>query len=186
MEKDEAAALRLLERHNTVVREAIRKHGGHEIKTIGDAFLVLFDSAVQAVECAVALQRALHAHNRAPEPAGRVLVRAGAHVGDVLVTDGDVLGDSVNLAARLESVAEPGGACVSDQVRQVVSRRLSLPFVPLGPVPLKNFASSPGALLDPPGIPRSRGAGHAVGRAGDSRLCGPHSPFRALPDHDGQ
>jgi class 3 adenylate cyclase len=143
MEKDEAGALLLLDTHNAIVREAIGRHGGHEVKTIGDAFLVVFDSAVQAVECAVALQRGLHTHNRAAAPEARILVRVGIHVGDVVVSDGDVFGDSVNLAARLESVAEPGGVCVSDQVRQVVSRRLSLPFVPLGAVPLKNIASPP-------------------------------------------
>jgi class 3 adenylate cyclase len=151
MEKDEAAALRLLDAHNAIVREAIREHGGHEIKTIGDAFLVVFDSAVEAVQCAVALQRGLHAHNRSAAQGPELLVRAGVHVGDVLLSEGDVLGDSVNLAARLESVAEPGGICVSDQVRQVVSRRLALPFVSLGRVPLKNIEGSPELFA----IPRS-------------------------------
>ena len=151
MERDEAAALRLLDAHNAIVREAIREHGGREIKTIGDAFLVVFDSAVEAVQCAVALQRALHAHNRSAAQGPPLLVRAGVHVGDVLLADGDVLGDSVNLAARLESVAEPGGICVSDQVRQVVSRRLALPFVSLGHVPLKNIEGSPELFA----IPRS-------------------------------
>jgi class 3 adenylate cyclase len=149
MEADEAAALRLLEVHNAIVREAIDAHGGHEIKTIGDAFLVVFDSAVEAVRCAVALQRGLHARNRRVPGETPVLVRAGVHVGDVTLADGDVLGDNVNLAARLESVAEPGGICVSDQVRQAVCRRLSLPFVPLGPVPLKNLAHSPDLFAIP-------------------------------------
>lgn len=143
METDEAAALRLLDVHNSIVREAIRKHGGHEIKTVGDAFLVVFDSAVQAVMCAVTLQRGLHAHNRGAESADEILVRVGIHLGDVVLTPSDVFGDTVNLAARLESVAEPGGVCLSAEVHQVVSRKLDLPFVALGRVPLKNIAHPP-------------------------------------------
>jgi class 3 adenylate cyclase len=143
MEADEAAALRLLDVHNSIVREAIRQHGGREIKTVGDAFMVLFDSAVQAVRCAVTLQRGLHAYNRRAAAGEEILVRAGIHLGDVVLTAADVFGDTVNLAARLESVAEPGGVCVSAEVHQVVSRRLDLPFVAMGRVPLKNIAHPP-------------------------------------------
>ncbi len=110
---------------------------------VPNAFLVVFDSAAQAVMCAVTLQRGLHAHNRGAESADLILVRVGIHLGDVVLTQTDVFGDTVNLAARLESVAEPGGVCLSAEVHQVVSRKLDLPFVALGRLPLKNIAHPP-------------------------------------------
>ena len=143
MEQDEKRALALLDVHNAIVRRAVSAHGGREVKTVGDSFLVLFDSAVSAVECAVALQRGLLAHNRTADEQDRILVRVGIHLGDVVLSGGDVFGDTVNLAARLEGAAEPGGICLSADVFQVVRRKLDLPFVPMGPVALKNIANPP-------------------------------------------
>ena len=125
-QENELLALRLLEEHGRLVRPIVDRHHGRVIKTIGDAFLVEFDSALDAVQCALALQRALHdAERLRPEEAVRI--RVGIHVGDVLHREGDVFGDAVNLLARLTPLAEPGGICLSEPVFQQVRNRIDFP-----------------------------------------------------------
>src|SRR6516164_5100016 len=109
-------ALELLEEHRQLLREIFPKFNGSEIKTIGDAFLVEFNSALEAAQCAIAIQRALAKRN-ADAPADRQIeVKIGIHIGDVVHRDGDVYGDGVNIASRIESVAGAGGICVSMDV----------------------------------------------------------------------
>jgi adenylate cyclase len=137
----EARMLRLLEVHNHVIRQAVTEQQGVVIKTIGDAFLVDFPSVVNAVHCAQQIQAQFHAHNAAQEKADQIHVRIGIHLGDIVQKDGDVFGDGVNIASRLQSLAEPDTICISDMVYRDVAKKLDLgTMVSLGQPKLKNIA----------------------------------------------
>lgn len=119
---------------------AIGAHGGRVANTAGDAILAEFAGAVAAVACALDLQAAMIRRNAELDEARHMLARIGLNVGEVLVgADGDVFGDDVNLAARLQGVAEPGGICVSDRLRESVGNLLACVFEDLGPQQLKNI-----------------------------------------------
>jgi adenylate cyclase len=135
---DEALALELLEEHRAVVRPIIAEFRGMEVKTIGDAFLVEFASALEAVRCAVEIQEAMHERNSALPAAKRVQLRVGVHLGDVVHSQGDILGDAVNVSSRIEPLAEPGGVCISGQVYDHVRNKLDVPMVLLEGKTLKN------------------------------------------------
>ncbi len=139
-QRDEPLALRLLETHRGLLRPLFRSHGGREVKTIGDAFLVEFPSALQALECAVAVQQRLREHNEA-SPADRVELRIGVHLGDVVDQGGDLLGDAVNIAARIEPLAETSGVCISGPVFDQVRNKIPFPCTQLDHVFLKNIDS---------------------------------------------
>jgi class 3 adenylate cyclase len=143
MERDEQRAYAKLLEHNKIVRAEIVKHRGREIKTIGDAFLVIFRSAHDAVNCAIAIQRALADCNLTKDDADKCLIRIGVHIGEVMVTANDVFGDGVNIAARLEPLAEPGGICVSGEVFALVRKKIELRLERLEGVQLKNIAIAP-------------------------------------------
>ncbi|MCX6093473.1 MAG: tetratricopeptide repeat protein [Candidatus Bipolaricaulota bacterium] len=136
---DEARALRLLEEHNQGIRDSVQAHGGRAIKGTGDGFLVEFPSALQAVSCAVDIQRRFHDRNRGVEETERFEVRIGLHLGDVVRRDGDVFGDGVNITARIEPLAGPGGISTSAALRDQVWNKIKQPFVSLGPQKLKNL-----------------------------------------------
>ena len=138
-QRNEALALELLEEHRRVVRDILPKHGGREVKTAGDGFLIEFPSALAAVQAAVAIQDALHARNQVSPPERQVRIRIGIHVGDVVVSGGDIHGDGVNIAARIEPLAPPGGICVSNAVFEQVRNKLEQPIAALGPAELKNI-----------------------------------------------
>lgn len=136
-QSNESLAMQLLESHRNLIRPLFSRHRGREIKTIGDAFLVEFDSALQATECAVDLQRALHEEEaNSPE---RVLVRVGIHVGDVIHMDKDVYGDAVNIASRIYPLASGGEICISAQVYDQVRNKMPFRFVKMEPRQLKNI-----------------------------------------------
>ena len=135
---DESETLRLLEEQRRLVRPILTSHGGREIKTIGDAFLVEFKSALDAVLCSVAIQQVMHGQKVAR--AGTLSLRIGIHVGDVIEGGNDILGDAVNIASRIEPLAEPGGVCISGQVHDQVMNKSDLPFVSLGQKQLKNVS----------------------------------------------
>ncbi len=136
---DEARALRLLEDHGATIRDSVETHGGRAIKGTGDGFLVEFPSALQAVSCAIDIQRRFHDRNRAVAEEERFSVRIGLHVGDVVRRDDDVFGDGVNITARIEPLASPGGICASAALRDQVWNKIKPPFVSLGPQRLKNL-----------------------------------------------
>jgi len=139
-QRDERLALQLLEEHRRLVRPLLAQHGGREIKTIGDAFLVEFPSALAAATCAIAIQQTLHDHNRTVAPDHRVLLRIGLHAGDVVYQENDVLGDGVNIAARIEPLAEPGGICISEDVARQIQNKAGHPLAKLGAGDLKNIS----------------------------------------------
>ncbi|MCI4372272.1 MAG: hypothetical protein L3K02_01295 [Thermoplasmata archaeon] len=136
---DETSALALLDRHNRLLRPLFSKFLGREIKTVGDAFLVEFESALDAVRCALDLQRSLHDHNAASADGGKIRIRIGIHVGDVVEVDGDLLGDAVNIASRIEPLADPEGISITQQVYDQVQNKISTRFSKLPPVSLKNI-----------------------------------------------
>ncbi|UCH62610.1 MAG: adenylate/guanylate cyclase domain-containing protein, partial [Fidelibacterota bacterium] len=138
-QKNETLALELLKEHQELLRPLFTKHNGTEIKTIGDAFLVEFASAVEAARCAVTIQKTLTAHTSVVAPERRIQVRIGLHVGDVVVEEGDVLGDGVNIASRIEPLALPGGICVSDTVAQQIRDKVDATLESLGEQRLKNI-----------------------------------------------
>jgi class 3 adenylate cyclase len=112
-QRDDKLAQELLEEHRVVLREVFPHFNGTEIKTIGDAFLVEFNSALEAAQCAIEIQRTL-AKRDADAPADRqIQVRIGIHIGDVVHRRGDVYGDGVNIASRIEPLASPGGICLT-------------------------------------------------------------------------
>lgn len=143
MERDEAGAFARLQEHNAIMRGAIQAHRGREIKTIGDAFLVVFRSAMDAVDCALAAQRAFGDYNQAKAEDARIMVRIGIHLGDVILTRNDVYGDGVNVAARIEPLAVPGGICVSEPVFEMVKKKLQLDVQEVQGAKLKNISVAP-------------------------------------------
>jgi TolB-like protein/Tfp pilus assembly protein PilF len=138
-QKNERLALELLEEHRRIVRPILARHNGREIKTIGDAFLIEFGSALEATECAVEIQRSLRDYNQQSDVARRVHIRIGIHLGDVIQRQNDVLGDAVNIASRIEPLAEADGICISGEVYAQVRNKIGYPNENLGPRHLKNI-----------------------------------------------
>jgi len=138
-QKNERLALELLEEHRKIVRPIVTRHNGHEIKTMGDAFLIEFGSALEATQCAVDMQKTLHSHNEQSTVERRIHLRIGIHLGDVLKRQNDVLGDAVNIASRIERLAEADGICISQQVYDQVRNKIDCPIENLGSHQLKNI-----------------------------------------------
>jgi TolB-like protein/class 3 adenylate cyclase/Flp pilus assembly protein TadD len=140
-QRSEADALDLLDEHNRLLRPLFSQFHGKEIKTVGDAFLVEFASALDATKCAIAMQRGIHQRNTAGDAshAEPMHIRIGIHVCDVVYRDGDVFGDGVNIAARIESAAPADGICVSEDVARQVQNKLDVALVNLGHGKLKNI-----------------------------------------------
>ena len=155
--RDEGLAIELLELHRAWVREILPLHGGIEIETIGDGFLIEFAGALSAVECGVAIQRRFAEYNAAAPAERRMELRVGVHLGDVEHRGDKVFGDGVNIASRIHGMAKPGGICVSEDVHHAVRNRPAFQFTSLGTPPLKNittplelFELAPSLSLAPP------------------------------------
>jgi class 3 adenylate cyclase/alpha-beta hydrolase superfamily lysophospholipase len=141
MERDEDGVLARQKayRRDTIDPE-IASRGGHIVKTTGDGLLVEFASAQEAVRCAVGIQTAMAEIERASPPDERIVYRVGINLGDVVFDEGDVFGDGVNVAARLQSLSEPGGVCISDIVHQTVADRIGVAFRDMGSQRVKNIS----------------------------------------------
>jgi adenylate cyclase len=140
MGSNEARTLRLLATHNQVIQQAVAEHHGTVIKIMGDAFLVDFPSVVHAVQCAQRIHAHFRAHNVEKEQSEQIHVRIGIHLGDIVQREGDVFGDGVNIASRLQALAEPDTICISDVVYRDVAQKVPLGMVvSLGRPKLKNI-----------------------------------------------
>jgi len=138
---DEEGTLARLKAHRReLIDPKITEHRGRIVKTTGDGFLVEFASVVDALRCATEVQAAIAERDGAASPDSRIEFRVGIHMGDIVVEDGDIFGDGVNIAARLEGLAEPGGICVSARVQEEVAGKLDIAFDDIGEPELKNIA----------------------------------------------
>src|SRR5271165_6112733 len=138
---DEEGTLASLKAHRRGLLEPkIKEHRGHIVKTTGDGMLVEFASAVDAVRCAVEIQRGMVERNVQVEPTKRIELRMGINVGDIIKDGDDIFGNGVNVAARLEAIADNGGICISRQVLDQIEDKLELSFRELGRQNLKNIS----------------------------------------------
>ncbi len=140
-QRNESLSLALLEEQRKLIRPLLRKHSGIEIKTMGDAFLIEFPNALDAARCAYDIQRTIREFNLSLEPEKRIHLRVGIHVGEVLEREGDISGDAVNVASRIEPLAEDGGVCLTRQVYDHIVNKIDIPLFSLGPKSLKNVAN---------------------------------------------
>ena len=140
MGEDEPATVRDLKAHQAVVLPLVGRYGGRVIDTAGDGILAEFPSVINAAECAVEIQTIMAARNEAVPESRRMRFRIGINLGDVIHDEARIYGDGINVASRLEGIAEPGGICISRQVFDQVSRALKAEFQALGPRTFKNIA----------------------------------------------
>ncbi len=140
MRADEEATLKILGEYREITDALVARHDGRVFSTGGDSVLAEFGSAVEAVRCAISCQEEIASRNAELADDRKLLFRIGINVGDVMVRDGDLFGDGVNVAARLEGLAQPGGICVSGSTFEQVKHKLSLGFEDLGPQAVKNLA----------------------------------------------
>jgi adenylate cyclase len=144
---DEVGTLNALKEHRRErIDPVIARHNGRIVKTTGDGLLAEFASVVDAVGCAVAIQRAMLAFNAGIHTARQIVLRIGINVGDIIIDGGDIFGDGVNVAARLEALCEPGGVCISRYANEQVRDKLSLGFADLGEQTVKNIARAVGVF----------------------------------------
>jgi adenylate cyclase len=154
-----------------LVDPKIAQHRGHIVKTTGDGLLVEFASAVDAVRCAAEIQRDMAGQNADTAEDNRIKFRIGVHVGDIIIDDNDIFGDGVNIAARLEGIADAGGVCISDDAHRQVRGKMDIPFEDMGSQTLKNIA-------EPMRVWRMRISGEAVPA---SRQSAPFGPLQSRP-----
>jgi class 3 adenylate cyclase len=178
MERDDTGTLERLKAHRKELLEPLlAEHRGRIVKLTGDGVLCEFASVVDAVACAVAIQQGMARREQDVPEAERIRFRIGVNLGDIIVEGEDIYGDGVNIAARLEGLADPGGVCVSGKVREELRKRLELAFAPMGQQRVKNIAEpvetwrvvlegragrpqdGPGRGEAPPGSRRRAGAG---------------------------
>jgi len=137
-QKNESLSLALVDEQRKLIRPILNRHDGREVKTMGDSFLVEFSSALNAVRCAYDIQRTAREYNISLPEERRVHLRVGVHLGDVLDSQGDISGDAVNVASRINYLADDGGVCLTRQVYDHVQNKFELPLKSLGPRSLKN------------------------------------------------
>jgi adenylate cyclase len=140
MEADEAGTARVLREHRAAADPLVAEYGGRIVKTTGDGVLIEFPSVVGAVQCAVALQKLMAERNAGVSSDRQMEWRVGIHLGDILIDGEDILGDGVNLAARLEGIADPGGICISEDAFRQVRGKIETEFLDGGEQALKNIA----------------------------------------------
>src|ERR1700682_5468121 len=140
MGENEEATLRTLSSHRKVIDGLIGQHHGRFVNSAGDSVLAEFASVVNAVQCAVDVQAALKSENAMLPTERRMEFRIGVNLGDVMVDGAQIYGDGVNVAARLESLADPGGICISDTIHAQIKKKLPLSYEDLGEQQVKNIA----------------------------------------------
>ena len=141
MHKDESAALELVDNHNKIVQPIVIKYNGTILKPQADGYLMKFSSAVDAVRCGKDIQKEISIYNKEINENENILLRIGIHLGDVVLTENDIFGDGVNIASRLEPLADPGGICISQTVYDQIKNKVEIQTLDLGPADLKNIDS---------------------------------------------
>ncbi len=194
MSEDEAGTLAALKAHRAeLIEPAVAGLGGRIVKLMGDGILVEFPSVVDAVECAVAIQNGMAERNGEVSGDHRIVFRIGINLGDVIIEGDDIYGDGVNIAARLEGIARPGGFCVSGKVHEEVGNKLHTAFENLGPTKVKNIpkpvqvyrwtaaaaAQTPGSIL--PTLPPSPARGRRRVARSFRRAARAFRPARSTP-----
>jgi adenylate cyclase len=139
-QKNESLAMELLGEQQRILRSFFPKYSGREIKTIGDGFLVEFESALEAIRCAFEIQKSLHELNSNRSAERKIPLRIGIHLGDVIHNQSDVYGDAVNIASRIEPLASPGGICFTEQIYSQIKNKFESPMNSLGMRELKNVS----------------------------------------------
>ncbi len=175
MAADEEATLRTLLSYRAIIADLLDKHGGRIFNTAGDAVLAEFNSAVEGVRCAISIQEELEVRNAELPDDRKMRFRIGINVGDVMIEGDDLFGDGVNVAARLEGIASPGGVCISASTFEQVKNKLSIGFEDLGPQVVKNIPHPVGAfqvLSGPVSVRHAEGPG-AAGRRPDKDVRPP-------------
>src|SRR5438132_9307957 len=137
---DEVGTLRTLTAYRVIIDRLIASHRGRIFNTAGDSLVADFACAVDAVQCAVEIQKAIAKENADRPASEQMRFRIGIHVGDIIVQGDNLFGDAVNIAARLEALAEPGGICISGTVQDDIGTKLPIEFIDLGPKKVKNIA----------------------------------------------
>lgn len=143
MGADEQRTVKLVLEHREIVRECLKGHDGSEHETIGDAFVVLFDSVVNAVRCGTEIQQRLRDRNAQLPTEEQVWLRIGIHLGDIIVQGDGIYGDGVNVAARVQDKAEPGGINITEQVYLQIDGKVDIAMEPIGKIELKNIRNPP-------------------------------------------
>ena len=179
MEADEAGTLAELRRHRTAMTRLVERHDGRIVNTWGDAVIAEFASVVEAVQCAIETQQEISSEESDPSPARRMRFRIGINLGDVMVDGADIYGDGVNIAARLQELAEPGGIVISGPVYDQVRNKLSVGFDCLGQQQMKNVApviSYRVAMIDGDSARGSLPVGESPARRGAASPAEPAAP----------
>jgi class 3 adenylate cyclase len=173
---EEGTLARLKAVRKALVDPAIASHRGRIVKTTGDGLLVEFASAVDAARSAIEVQRGVTEENGGISQDNRIQFRIGIHVGDIIIDDNDIFGDGVNIAARLENIAEPGGICMSDDAYRQIRGKVDVTFEDMGSQTLKNIA-------EPMRVWRMRISGGAEPFSRQPVPFGPHRfpPFSGKP-----
>jgi class 3 adenylate cyclase len=141
-QKNEPIAIRLLEEHRLILRAIFPKHKGHEVETAGDSFFVEFASALEAVNCAIEIQKTLYFHNKSANEDRKINIRIGVHLADVVHKGPNVVGDGVNIAARIEPLAQTGGICLSQDIARQIQNKIDYPIKRIKRPNLKNIEQS--------------------------------------------
>jgi serine/threonine protein kinase/TolB-like protein len=141
-QKNESLAIELLEEHRRILRSIFPKHEGHEVETAGDSFFVEFSSALEAVNCAIEIQKTLFSHNKPVSEEKQINIRIGIHLADVVHKGSNVIGDGVNIAARIEPLAQSGGICISQDVVRQIQNKIDYPLKRFETANLKNIKQS--------------------------------------------
>ena len=180
MAEDEVATVRTLTSYRAVMTTLVGGHRGRVVDFVGDNMLAEFPSALDGMECAVRMQRALKDHNAKLPPERRMEFRLGLHLGDVMVDEARIYGDGVNIAARLESLADPGGICISDVVYKQIHKKLDLGYVDLGERTVKNIPEPLRVyrIVESTTVPTPRPSKAASG--GEATLSLPERPSLAV------
>jgi len=171
---EEGTLAHLKSLRKALIDPKIADHRGHIVKTTGDGLLVEFASAVDGARCAVEVQRGMAEQNEGAAQDNRIKFRVGIHVGDIIIDDNDIFGDGVNIAARLEGIAEPGGICISDDAHRQIRGKVDVAFEDMGSQTLKNIA-------EPMRVWRIRISGEAVSASPQPASFGPLKS-RPFPD----